>query len=35
VHDDPGYREPQTQRWQALVIDTVTDWVLTHNKASA
>ncbi len=35
VRDDPGYREPQTQRWQALVIETVTDWLLAHNKASA
>ena len=31
VHDDPGYLEPQTQRWQALVVQTVVDWVLVHN----
>lgn len=27
VHDDPRYAEPQTQRWQALVIRSVTDWL--------
>jgi pimeloyl-ACP methyl ester carboxylesterase len=27
VHDDPGYLDPQTQAWQAYVIDTVAEWV--------
>jgi pimeloyl-ACP methyl ester carboxylesterase len=27
VHDDPGYRQPQTQRWQASVIDEVAQWL--------
>ncbi|MFI0895460.1 alpha/beta hydrolase [Streptomyces sp. NPDC020983] len=27
VHDDPGYREPQSQEWQAFVIRTVIDWL--------
>lgn len=27
VHDDPHYREPQTQRWQADVISAVTGWL--------
>ncbi|HZB28812.1 MAG TPA: alpha/beta hydrolase [Streptosporangiaceae bacterium] len=25
--DDPAYRHPQTRRWQASVITTVTDWL--------
>ena len=29
VHDDPQYRKPQSQEWQALVIRAVADW-LTH-----
>jgi len=31
VHEDPQYLNPQTQQWQASVIQTVVDWV----KASA
>jgi uncharacterized protein len=27
VHDDPLYREPQTQQWQASVIRSVTAWL--------
>ncbi|KUO18866.1 alpha/beta hydrolase [Streptomyces dysideae] len=27
VHDDPQYREAQSQEWQAFVIRTVADWV--------
>jgi uncharacterized protein len=27
VHDDPHYRQPQTQQWQAFVIGSVTDWL--------
>ncbi|HEU5158426.1 MAG TPA: alpha/beta fold hydrolase [Streptosporangiaceae bacterium] len=27
VPDDPGYRDPRTRRWQASVIQTVTDWL--------
>lgn len=27
VHDDPGYRDPQSQKWQAEVIDAVTAWL--------
>lgn len=27
VHDDPRYLNPQSQRWQALVIRTVADWI--------
>jgi len=27
VHDDPLYREPQTQQWQASVIRSVTEWL--------
>jgi pimeloyl-ACP methyl ester carboxylesterase len=27
VHDDPGYRDPQSQEWQAFVIRTVVDWL--------
>jgi pimeloyl-ACP methyl ester carboxylesterase len=30
VHDDPEYRDPQTQEWQAFVIRSVADWVLVH-----
>ncbi|MGC0420957.1 alpha/beta hydrolase [Embleya sp. AB8] len=30
VHDDPQYADPQTQRWQAQVVETVTEWVTTH-----
>ncbi len=30
VHDDPGYADPQTQRWQASVIASVADWIATH-----
>lgn len=27
VHDDPQYRNPQSQEWQALVIRMVTEWI--------
>jgi alpha-beta hydrolase superfamily lysophospholipase len=27
VHDDPRYLSPQSQKWQAFVIRTVTDWI--------
>jgi uncharacterized protein len=27
VHDDPGYRQPQSQEWQSLVIRAVADWI--------
>jgi pimeloyl-ACP methyl ester carboxylesterase len=27
VHDDPQYREPQTQQWQAFVIRSVIGWL--------
>ena len=27
VHDDPLYRDPQTQEWQASVIRSVTAWL--------
>jgi pimeloyl-ACP methyl ester carboxylesterase len=29
VHDDPQYRNPQSQAWQAFVIQTVADWLTT------
>jgi pimeloyl-ACP methyl ester carboxylesterase len=29
VHDDPQYRDPQSQQWQAFVISTVVDWLST------
>jgi alpha-beta hydrolase superfamily lysophospholipase len=32
VHDDPGYREPQTLRWQAYVIDAIAEWMTDHLK---
>ncbi|KWW99154.1 Alpha/beta hydrolase fold [Carbonactinospora thermoautotrophica] len=31
VHDDPEYRDPQSQEWQAFVIQSVTDWALQHS----
>ena len=27
VHDDPLYRDPQTQQWQASVIRSVAEWL--------
>jgi uncharacterized protein len=27
VHDDPGYLDPQTQEWQAFVIEAIANWV--------
>jgi pimeloyl-ACP methyl ester carboxylesterase len=27
VHDDPQYLNPQSQAWQALVIETVAEWI--------
>jgi uncharacterized protein len=30
VHDDPDYRDPQSQAWQTAVIDAVSDWVARH-----
>ncbi|MBV9031962.1 MAG: dienelactone hydrolase family protein [Pseudonocardiales bacterium] len=29
VHDDPRYRDPRTQEWQAFVIGAVTEWFMT------
>lgn len=31
VHDDPGYLQPQTRKWQDFVISTVADWMTAHN----
>ncbi len=31
IHDDPEYRDPQSQEWQAFVIQSVTDWALQHS----
>lgn len=28
VHDDPTYADPQSQAWQAQVIQAVGDWLL-------
>ncbi|WP_329063380.1 alpha/beta hydrolase [Streptomyces sp. NBC_01429] len=30
VHDDPQYRHPQTQEWQAYVVQSVADWTIRH-----
>jgi pimeloyl-ACP methyl ester carboxylesterase len=30
VHDDPQYREPQSQEWQAFVIRTITEWITSE-----
>lgn len=30
VHDDPGYVQPQTQEWQALVISSIVEWIMDH-----
>ena len=27
VHEDPAYADPQTQQWQAMVIEEITQWV--------
>jgi uncharacterized protein len=27
VHDDPQYLNPQSQAWQALVIETIAEWI--------
>lgn len=27
VHDDPQYRDPRTQAWQASAIQTITKWL--------
>lgn len=27
VHDDPGYRDPQTQQWQASVVSLIAEWL--------
>lgn len=35
VHEDPEYREPQTQEWQAFVIRTVAEWMTRHGRASS
>lgn len=29
MHDDPEYLDPQSQKWQAFVIRTVTEWLST------
>jgi alpha-beta hydrolase superfamily lysophospholipase len=34
VHDDPQYRAPQTQRWQAEAIDEIVRWVAGHSRSS-
>lgn len=30
VHDDPGYTQPQTREWQALVIRETVAWIARH-----
>ena len=30
VHDDPKYLNPQSQAWQALVIETVAEWITAN-----
>ncbi|HEY3684231.1 MAG TPA: alpha/beta fold hydrolase [Streptosporangiaceae bacterium] len=32
VHEDPEYREPQTQEWQAFVIRVVAEWMAGHSR---
>jgi uncharacterized protein len=32
VHDDPGYVHPQSQEWQAEVIQIVTAWITNHSS---
>jgi hypothetical protein len=32
VHDDPEYREPQTQEWQAFVIRSVAEWITAEDE---
>jgi uncharacterized protein len=32
IHDDPGYLDPQTQAWQAYVIDVVAEWITSHRR---
>jgi uncharacterized protein len=27
VHDDPHYLNPQSQAWQALVVETIAEWI--------
>lgn len=27
VHDDPQYLNPQSQAWQAFVIETIAEWI--------
>jgi uncharacterized protein len=34
VHEDPQYLNPQTQEWQAFVIRTVADWIVSETPAS-
>jgi pimeloyl-ACP methyl ester carboxylesterase len=31
VHDDPAYADPQSQEWQAFVINTVTEWLAAES----
>jgi Lysophospholipase len=31
IHDDPGYLDPQTQAWQAYVVNVVTKWITSHH----
>ena len=33
VHDDPQYLNPQSQAWQALVIETVAEWITASSSA--
>jgi uncharacterized protein len=30
VHDDPQYLNPQSQAWQALVIETIAEWITAN-----
>jgi len=31
VHDDPTYADPQSQEWQAFVINTVAEWLTAES----
>jgi pimeloyl-ACP methyl ester carboxylesterase len=31
VHDDPQYLNPQSQAWQALVIETIAEWITANS----
>ncbi len=32
VHDDPQYLNPQRQAWQALVLETIAEWITGARK---